>query len=59
VHCGVGSWGGQYLSMAPYVTETGAHEGATAGGGRSCCLSSRGLTRCAASLMIVASHHSR
>jgi hypothetical protein len=47
------------LESSPYVTETGAHERATAGGGRSCCLSSRGLTRCAASPMIVTSHHSR
>jgi len=37
----------------------GGREGVTAAGGRSCCLSSRGLTRCAASPMIVTSHHSR
>jgi hypothetical protein len=28
-----GSWGGQRLSLADYVMETGAHRGATAAGG--------------------------
>jgi len=31
--CGSGSWGGRCLSMAPYVTGTGATRGATAAGG--------------------------
>ncbi len=35
-----GSWGGQRPSLAPYVTLTGPKDGATATGGRSCCLSS-------------------
>jgi hypothetical protein len=38
VHCGIGSWGGRCPSLAPYVTGTGAMDGATAAGGRSCCL---------------------
>jgi len=28
--CGIGSWGGWCLSLAPYVTVTGATDGATA-----------------------------
>jgi hypothetical protein len=39
--CAVGSWGGQRPGLAPYVTGTGATDGATAAGGRSCCLSSK------------------
>jgi hypothetical protein len=30
--CGIGSWGGQRLSMGDYVTEMGATMGATAAG---------------------------
>jgi len=41
VHCGSGFWGGQRPSLAPYVTGMGPMDGATAAGGRSCCLSSR------------------
>jgi hypothetical protein len=39
--CGIGSWGGQRLRMAHYVTGMGPMDGATAAEGRSCCLSSR------------------
>src|SRR6266849_4258856 len=41
VHCGSGFWGGQRPSLAHYVTGMGSMDGATAAGGRSCCLSSR------------------
>jgi hypothetical protein len=37
LHSGSGSWGGRCPSLAHYVTGIGA----TAAGGRSCCLSSR------------------
>src|SRR6266849_59814 len=40
VHCGSGFWGGQRPSLAHYVTGMGPMDGATAAGGRSCCLSS-------------------
>src|SRR5712692_8466965 len=40
VRCAYGSWGGQRPSLGPYVTLTGTKDGATASGGRSCCLSS-------------------
>jgi hypothetical protein len=39
--CGSGFWGGQRPSLAHYVTGMGPMDGATAAGGRSCCLSSR------------------
>ena len=39
--CGIGSQAGQCLSLAHYVTGIGPMDGATAVGGRSCCLSSR------------------
>src|SRR5882724_1112517 len=38
--CGSGFWGGQRPSLAHYVTGMGPMDGATAAGGRSCCLSS-------------------
>ena len=38
---GIGFWGGQCLSLGGYVTGMGPMDGATAAGGRSCCLSSR------------------
>src|SRR5262249_13954180 len=41
VHCGSGFWGGQRPSLAHYVTVMGPMDGATAAGGRSCCLSSQ------------------
>jgi hypothetical protein len=49
-----GSWGGQRPSLAPYVTLTGTKEGegATASGGRSCCLSSNLKTAKALGLTI-------
>ena len=31
--CGIGSWGGRWLSMGDYVTGPGAARGATAAGG--------------------------
>jgi hypothetical protein len=31
--CGIGSWGGQCLSLAPYVTGTGATRGVGGAGG--------------------------
>jgi hypothetical protein len=40
VHCGSGFWRGQRPSPAHYVTGMGPMDGATAAGGRSCCLSS-------------------
>ena len=40
MRCGIGSWAGRCLSLAPYVTLTGPTDGATAAGGRSCCLPS-------------------
>jgi hypothetical protein len=40
VFCAVGSWGGRRPSLVPYVTVTRPKDGATASGGRSCCLSS-------------------
>ena len=40
MHCGSGFWGGQRPSLAHYVTGMGPMDGATAAGGRSCCLSS-------------------
>ena len=39
--CGSGFWGGQRPSLAHYVTGMGPMDGATAAGGRSCCLPSR------------------
>jgi hypothetical protein len=39
--CAGGSGGARCLSLAHYVTEMGPMDGATAAGGRSCCLSSR------------------
>jgi hypothetical protein len=39
--CVIGSWGGRRPSLGGYVTVTGATGRATAGGGRSCRLSSR------------------
>jgi hypothetical protein len=50
LHCGIGFGGGRCPSLAHYVTGMGPMDGATAAGGRSCCLSSR---RCPQSLMIV------
>ena len=41
--CGSGFWGGQRPSLAHYVTGMGPMDGATAAGGRSCCLSSEEL----------------
>jgi hypothetical protein len=41
--CGSGFWGGQRPSLAHYVTGMGPMDGATAAGGRSCCLSSATL----------------
>jgi hypothetical protein len=38
--CGSGFWGDQRPSLAHYVTGMGPMDGATAAGGRSCCLSS-------------------
>ena len=38
--CGSGFWGGQRPSLAHCVTGMGPMDGATAAGGRSCCLSS-------------------
>ena len=40
MHCGSGFWRGQRPSPAHYVTGMGPMDGATAAGGRSCCLSS-------------------
>jgi transposase InsO family protein len=40
VHYGSGFWGGKRPSLAHYVTGMGPMDGATAAGGRSCCLSS-------------------
>ncbi len=45
VHCGSGFWGGQRPSLAHYVTGMGPMDGATAAGGRSCCLSSVPIDR--------------
>jgi len=39
--CGIGSCGVPRPSLAHYVTGMGPMDGATAAGGRSCCLSSR------------------
>ena len=38
--CGSGFWGGQRPTLAHYVPGMGPMDGATAAGGRSCCLSS-------------------
>ena len=45
------SGGGQRPSLAPHVTEMGPMDGATAAGGRSCCLPSQGLAREMSSLV--------
>jgi hypothetical protein len=43
--CGSGFWGGQRPSLAHYITGMGPMDGATAAGGRSCCLSSHDRCR--------------
>ena len=40
VSCGIGSWGGWCLSLAPYVRGLGATRGTGGAGGGSCCLRS-------------------
>ena len=54
IAAGGGSGGARCLSLGGYVTGMGPMDGATAAGGRSCCLSSR---RCPQSFLL--SHHQR